>query len=239
MYSTSERRQLLRRRLDQQRILHVSPYVVTPTTGQTRMPLETMYDFCLKGCAMYITAPMAPGSSLTKHDLLEMFDHVCERLDWEANPDALLGGFPCKFLACRTATNLDIYNNNNNNNNTWRVDDILEMHRRICSQIRARQIVLDAQDAVAPSANALRHAQYRLHPLFRALFVIMDRPNWREHEVQLVRTGDDDELRCGPIDFDPLRFDFYVDDDGEILRGSFKRVMALIMDLKQREDDAR
>jgi hypothetical protein len=226
MISTSERRLLLQRQKDYQRSLHVSPYVVTAATGHARLPLTIMYDFCLKGCAMYITAPMGIGSVLTQHSLLEMYNHLCERFDWEGTPDAPLGGFPCKFLAVR-------------NNSPRRVSDILETHRRICSQVSARQRVLDAQDAVLPDANPARHVRYRLHPLFRALLVIMDRPDWHQHEVQLVRTGDDDELRCGPIDFDLFRFEFYVDDDGDILRGSFKRVMALVMDLKKREDDAR
>ncbi|KAL1969744.1 hypothetical protein VTN77DRAFT_8297 [Rasamsonia byssochlamydoides] len=227
--STSERRLLLMRQMDYQRNSHVSPFVVTTTTGHTRLPLEAMYDFCLKGCAMYITAPLGQGSplSLTQHDLLAMFDHLCERIDWDAHPDAVLGDFPCKFLACSAP------------DSPREIAEILETHRSICSQIRARQGELDAEDAATPGANPAQHARYRLHPLFRALLVIMDRPDWHEHEVQLVRTGDDDDLRCGPIDFDPLRFDFYVDDEGDILRGNFKRVMSLIMDWKQREDDAR
>lgn len=228
MLPTSERRLLLMRQLDYQRTLHVSPYVVTATTGHTRLPLDTMYDFCWKGCAMYITAPLGPGSPLTQRDLLAMFEHLCERIDWDARPDAAaLGEFPCKFLACQAP------------DSPRGIAEILETHRRICAQIRARQTVLDAQDVAAPEADPARHARYRLHPLFRALLVVMDRPDWQEHDVQLVRTGDDEDLRYGPIDFDPLRFDFYVDDDGDVLRGSFKRVMALVMDLKQREDDAR
>jgi hypothetical protein len=202
--------------------------MITAATRNARLPLETMYDFCLKACAIYITAPLGPGA-LTQSHLIDIFDYFYERMDREAalaDDTMLRAAFPCKFLACWAP------------NSPRAIAEIVDMHQAICSQIHARQTVLDAEDALAPGANPSRHEEYRLHPLFRALFIVMDRSDWHEHEVQLIRTGDDEELCGGPIDFDPLRFAFWVDDEGDVLRGSFKRVMALVVDWKHREDDA-
>lgn len=228
MLSTSDLNNAhIQRHYENQKAVHLSPFILTAASRHARLSLETMYDFCHKGCAMYITAQPGPDATLTERRLLDMFDHLYGLVGQKqmTDMDLLRGRFPCKFIASWTP------------NSPREVGDILAAHRDLCAQVRLRQKKLDAEDAALPGAEPARHKGFELHPLFRALVVVMDRPDWEQEDVLLVRTGDDRSLRCGPIDFDPLRFSFHVDDDGNTLRGTFAKVMKLVMDLMQREDE--
>ncbi|KAL2222023.1 hypothetical protein M432DRAFT_205885 [Thermoascus aurantiacus ATCC 26904] len=228
MQPTSNRDAQIKRHYELQKAHHLAPYILNAGNRPDRIDLESMYDFCHKGCAMYITVPLGPIDGRVEQLLLDMFHHLYGRLGQLTDADLVRGKFPCKFVASWAQTS------------PREVGDIVAAHRSLCAQISLRERALnDAAGAADPRADPARHALYELHPLFRALLVIMDRPNWKEDEVLLVRTGDDGGLRCGPIDFDPLRFEFYVDDDGDVLRGTFAKVMALVMDLMQKEDDAK
>jgi hypothetical protein len=223
---TSEKATLIKRHHRNQQRLHVHPFVLSAPRQLGMMDSETLYDFCRKGCAVYITTPPVHGGV----SLLEMFNYLYGALHPQTDLDLALGGFPSKFIACWAATS------------PREVSDILEAHRGICDQVTAPKddtVNTDADNAASPEADAIRHSQHELHPLFRALLLVVDKPNWQENDVQLVRTGDDRDLCGGPIDFDPLRFNFYIDDDGDILRGPFKKVMSLVIDMKQQEDDAK
>ncbi|KAH8696701.1 hypothetical protein BGW36DRAFT_190884 [Talaromyces proteolyticus] len=226
---SNERTLVVRRHLEVQKRLHLSPYMITAATGNIRLPLSTMYDFCLKPCAVYITTPLGPANAGHEH-LLWIFNYFCKKLDMKAalaDDSVLIDAFPCKLLACWSPSS------------PQDVNQILQIHRSVCSQIEDRQAVLNAEDALVPGVDSSRHGEFYLHPLFRSICIIMDRLDWQEPEIQVLRTGEDEHLRIGPIDFDPLRFAFWISDDGDVLRGSFGKVISLIMEWKLREDDAR
>jgi hypothetical protein len=221
-----------------QKELHTSPYMITTAATHTGLSLETtISDFFQKSCAIYITTPVDMSRPAGQEQLLWAFNYFSKRLDIKAalaenhGDIAMLmrDAFPCKFLACWSPRS------------PHGVSEIQRAHQRICSQIEARQT--DDDD---DGDDAISHTNSQLHPLFRAVVIIIDRldschgqeEQQRPDLVQLIRTGDDAHLRSGPIDLDPLRFTFWISDDGNILRGWFENVMLLIMEWRRREDDA-
>ncbi|CRG83681.1 hypothetical protein PISL3812_01036 [Talaromyces islandicus] len=203
--------------------------MITTAATYASLSLETMSDFFLKSCAVYITTPLDLGRPVGQEQLLWGFTYFFKRLDIKAAlaedhiAAVVRDAFPCKFLACWSPRS------------PHSVSEIQRAHQRICSQIETRQT-----DAPVSHTD-----ESQLHPLFRAVFITMDSLDGchgeeeQRPDIQLVRTGDDAHLRSGPIDLDPLRFTFWISDDGNILRGRFENVMALIMEWRWREDDAR
>ncbi|QKX57887.1 uncharacterized protein TRUGW13939_05007 [Talaromyces rugulosus] len=226
---TTVKRFVLRRRLEEDPYTY--PYMITTTARHTGLSRQTtISDFFQKSCAVYITTPVDTRRPVGKEQLLRTFNYFSKRLDIKAALAENYGdvamvmrdAFPCKFLACWSPRS------------PHGVSEIQQAHQRICSQIEARQT-----DA------AISHTSSQLHPLFRAVLIIIDRLDdchaqggqQRPGLIQLIRSGDDAHLRSGPIDLDPLRFTFWVSDDGNILRGRFENVMLLIMEWRRREDD--
>ncbi|KAL2000553.1 hypothetical protein VTN02DRAFT_2940 [Thermoascus thermophilus] len=117
MLSTSDPNNVhIQRHYENQKTVHLSPFILTAASRHARMSFEAMYDFCHKGCAMYITAQPGPDATLTERRLLDMFDHL----------------FPCKFIASWTP------------NSPREIGDVFAAHRDLCIQVRRRQKKLDA-----------------------------------------------------------------------------------------------
>lgn len=244
--SLTDKRLVLRRHLEVQKKLHTAPYMITTaaTLDTGLLSLETIKsDFFQKSCAVYITTPLDMNRPAGQEQLLWAFNYFFKGLDIkaalaEAEEEEVAivtrGAFPCKFLACWSPRS------------PHRVSEIQQAHLRICSHIDARQA---DSTATAGGGGGASDSESQLHPLFRAILIIMDRldgcqaqeeQQQRRHpDIQLIRTGHDTHLRSGPIDLDPLRFAFWVSDDGNTLRGRFENVMSLIMEWRWREDDAR
>ncbi|KAL8651157.1 MAG: hypothetical protein Q9226_004829 [Calogaya cf. arnoldii] len=181
---------------------------LAPVSLNQWWPLQDVHDFCLKLCAIYATA-----ESVFPRELAE----------WLWTNWYRPGETPCRFLNffARFVT-LD------RPKCPKRIPDLLDAHRRICSQVLLRQVVLSADDdkpkplTVDSRADNLQenHENYMLEPTFLALFIVLDTktPTYsrlltrRDYDPDflaltpalLVRTGDYCDLKTGPVDFAPI-----------------------------------
>ncbi|KAI4147080.1 MAG: hypothetical protein LQ341_001883 [Variospora aurantia] len=184
---------------------------LTPLSLHRWWPLKDVHAFCLKLCAIYATVSLGGARELCIYLWTKWFRQ---------------GVTPCRF-----ENFLARYVGSYKPESPKSIPELLDAHRRICSQVLLRQVTLTAEDKpLKPLPQTVddrldnryvNHENFHLEALFHALFIVIDtkprqssrcRLTYDERlredteiltalPVLLVRTGEFHDLRMGPIDF--------------------------------------
>ena len=214
------------------------PLRLNKVTLQQRWSIKDVHDFCLKVCAIYATVDGG-------HDPSGLSQYLWDR--W-FQP----GGTPCRF-----GNAFARYIRAWDPDSPKTVSELLDSHRKICNQVRFRQITLSGDDDDRPLPQTLdqraedpyeNHENYRLEASFPAAFIVMDekcplnadssssKDRWLfgETQVLLVSTGDHHDLKNGPIDFAPIAdVSEIVDGNEHVRRISLDKAVDFLMGLYQ------
>lgn len=213
---------------------------LAPVSLDLWWPLKDVHDFCLKLCAIYATVDIAFPRELAEYLWTKWY-----------RP----GETPCRFLNF-FARFVGSYKPGCPKT----IADLLDAHHRICAQVLLRQVTLTGDDdKPKPLAADDRadnpyedHENYKLEPTFLAIFIVMDTlpplnschdrdPSDRDFvsvtPVLLVRTGEYQDLRTGPVDFAPIReASEEVDGNADVRRIALGDAVDFILDLERQND---
>ncbi|KAL8689097.1 MAG: hypothetical protein Q9224_004724 [Gallowayella concinna] len=218
------------------------PFCLTESALQKRWPLKDLHDFCLKTCAIYATVD---------HDPRGLAHYLWKK--W-FRP----GESPCRF-GNAFARYIRAWDPNSPKTPL----ELLDAHRRICSQVLERQIHLTGDDD-KPKPNSLdkraedpyeNHENYRLETSFQNFFIIMDtkvphnsistgpsehRWLFDDAQVLLVRSGSSHDLDTAPGEGTLLGAAFEgMDGTGNWRRLSLDKAVSLLMELHDRNKTPR
>ncbi|KAL8650765.1 MAG: hypothetical protein Q9210_003637 [Variospora velana] len=192
-----------------QQYMFAAHFHLTPQSLHQWWPLKEVHAFCLKFCAIYATISLGGARELYLYLWTKWFRQ---------------GVTPCRFENF-VARYIGSYEPESPKS----IPELLDAHRRICSQVLLRQVTLTAEDKpLKPLPHTIddrldnryvNHENFHLEALFHALFIVIDTNPRRSRvlthaervredteifttlPVLLVRTGEFHDLRMGPIDF--------------------------------------
>ncbi|KAG4430118.1 hypothetical protein IFR05_014402 [Cadophora sp. M221] len=175
------------------------PFVLTPTLPLPFVHWDTLQDLCNKSVGIYWTKPR-PG---IRHNprFLEQFIYDTWARGRIHKRDLEFGRYVAKLVMLGWPDRLASTN------------EVLDVHRALIERYEETQPkipLMDENDRYSlqyhGKINTLRSEYFKIRPLFRALIIILENPNFSDapnQEVLLVRTGAEDGLSA-PIDFEAL-----------------------------------
>ncbi|KAK0099638.1 hypothetical protein ONS95_013466 [Cadophora gregata] len=188
------------------------PLVLQSNTLDSRLSLAKIHRSCNKACAIYCIPKIHIGMSGFWRGVYDKWFIPNNGVDIE------FGTFFAHFIACW-------YEESPNE-----VEAILEVHERLCRQVEKRQGVLDEIDKEETERFKRYHKFYELGLAFRSVFIIVDKPDWKNEGVLLVRTGDAEGLRKWPIGSEAEKIGFGAVGDGRgIARLSLEKAMEVVL----------
>ncbi|KAL8996284.1 MAG: hypothetical protein Q9169_004170 [Polycauliona sp. 2 TL-2023] len=198
--------------------------------------LRDVQEFCLKLCVIYDIVNFRHGRELALFLWAKWY---------RPGIPCRFANFFARFVVCHHP------------DSPKSIPDLLDAHRRICAQVRLRQVTLTAED-YKPSPQKIddrvdslheNHENYRLEDIFPAVFMVLDTnpPRGRIHgpfenpefpeglPVLLVRTGEFHDLKTGPVDFSSIEsVSEEVDGDANVRRIAIGDAVDFVLKLHKR-----
>ncbi|KAL8723208.1 MAG: hypothetical protein Q9225_000474 [Loekoesia sp. 1 TL-2023] len=217
-------------------------FYLSPQSLERWWPLKDVHEFCLKLCAIYATCNVPFVRELPEYLWAKWFrpgDTPCR-----------FGNFFSRFIGSYESESPKT------------IPELLEAHRCICAQVLLRQVILHPNDD-KPRPQSLddrfddpheNHENYRLEAIFHAVFIVIDKipPSDSFHklsynkrgpwvgalQVLLVRTGEFQDLRTGPVDFGSIEnVSEQVDGSADVRRIALSDAVDFILDLERRNNE--
>jgi len=164
------------------------PLIMTPDVIKTRLPLEMIHESCNKACALYCIPNIPYAGPLASTARNVIFREVYNTWYVQNESCIVFGTFAAQLIGCW------------DDSSPKDVDGILKFHSELCTQVSVREKVLDDIDGLKTdnSPEVKCHHNFGLTPSFCAVVIIIDKEDWKNEGVLLVRTSDEKGLKTWP-----------------------------------------
>ncbi|PVH72659.1 hypothetical protein DL98DRAFT_520387 [Cadophora sp. DSE1049] len=194
------------------------PLLMKSTTLDSRLPLTKIHQSCNKACAIYCIPKIHIGMS-------GFWRAVYNKWLVPNEVDIEFGTFFAQFIACWDKDSPKLS------------DRILAVHRKLCEQVDSRQKVLDEIDAEEIEPFTKWHESFELGLSFRSVIIIVDKENWKDEGVLLVRTSDPEGQVKWPMGVvDEPSEDRAVLDESEVTRLSLESAMDVVLEMYRQSE---
>ncbi|KAH7393581.1 hypothetical protein BKA64DRAFT_676532 [Cadophora sp. MPI-SDFR-AT-0126] len=156
------------------------PLLLKSTTLDSRLPLTKIHRSCNKACAIYYIPRIHIGMS-------GFWRTVYNKWLVPNESDIEFGTFFAHFIACW------------DEDSPKQPDAILAAHKKLCEQVDSRQKVLDEIDVEEIQSFTKWHEYFELGLSFRSIVIVVDKEDWKNDGVLLLRTSDPEGLAKWPI----------------------------------------
>ncbi|KAG4412449.1 hypothetical protein IFR04_014413 [Cadophora malorum] len=194
------------------------PLVMKSSTFDSRLPLTEIHQACNKACAIYCIPKIHIGMS-------GFWRAVYNKWFVPNEVDIEFGTFFAQFIACW------------DDDSAKQPDAILTAHKKLCEQVESRQKILDEIDAEEIEPFTEWHEYFELGLSFRSAVIVVDREDWENDGVLLLRTSDTEGLAKWPIDVNDEKIQAGLGvDGGAVTRLSLESAIDVLLEMYRQSE---